>query len=302
MMKKLQPKRYFSIIFVPDQDGDPRNLLLSYGQGKLLLVALIVLGLHAIIGVAGYFYIGSLRGQRSELKENVRALEVRNKKIESIYAEFEKIKSIDQKIRTAFGSTLGLEPQIPEDWAEMATRAQGALPVQNEDMGTRTQQPELSEHRTRDGLYFLADKKGIYSGPEYFPTLLPVGGYLTTHFQKGGWYVGRSHYGIDIAASKGSVIRAAGAGIVIFSDWTPDLGNMVVLSHGNGLYSYYGHAMHLLVEQGAFIRKGQPLALLGSSGISSAPHLHFEIWKNGEPLDPEDFLFALQQRQDEGSL
>jgi len=289
-------------MFVPDQDGDPRNLLLSYGQGRMLLIVLAILGLHTLLGVVGYFYIGSLRGQRTELKENVSTLEIRNKKIEGIYSEFEKIKAIDQKIRTAFGSTLGLEPQIPEDWAEMATRIQSTAPVMTDGTGMRTVPSESSENHTRDGLYFLTEKKGVYTGPEYLPTLLPVGGYLTTHFQKGGWYIGRSHYGIDIAAPKGSVIRAAGAGIVILSDWTPDLGNVVVLSHGNGLYSYYGHAMHLLVEQGNFVRKGQSIALLGSSGISSAPHLHFEIWKNGEPLDPEDFLFAARQRQDENSL
>lgn len=300
-MKKEQPKRYFSLMFVPDQDGDPKSLLLSYGQGKLLLAAAAVLVLHAVLGVAGYVYIGSLQGQRAELQADVRELEARNKKIESIYAEFEKIKAIDQKIRTAFGSTLGLEPEIPEDWAEMAERMQRDTSPETGVPDRAIPDAGSSVDRSRDGLYFLVEKKNVYTGPEFLPTLLPVGGYLTTHFQEGGWYVGRSHYGIDIAASKGSVIRAAGSGVVVLSDWTPDLGNMVVLSHGNGLFSYYGHAMHLLVEQGVFVRKGQPLALLGSSGISSAPHLHFEIWKNGEPLDPENYLFALRQRQDESS-
>ena len=108
-----------------------------------------------------------------------------------------------------------------------------------------------------------------------------------------GWYMGRNHFGIDIAGSKGSSINAAGAGIVLLSNWTPDFGNMIIISHGNGLYSYYGHAMRLLVEQGTQVRKGQLIAQMGSSGISSAAHLHFEIWKDGRPLDPEDYLFAL---------
>lgn len=289
-------------MFIPDQEGDPKTLLLSYGQGRMLLVVLAVLAMHIITGLAGYLYIGSLIRQRSELRDHVLTLEVRNKKIESIYSEFERIKAIDQKIRTAFGSTLGLESRISEDWAEMAINVQKDAPAKPEGSTTDVQAEGSSANHSRDGLYFLAEKKGSYSGPEYIPTLLPVGGYLTTHFQKGGWYIGRSHYGIDIAASKGSVIRAAGAGIVLLSDWTPDLGNMVVLSHGNGLYSYYGHAMRLLVEQGASVRKGQPVALLGSSGISSAPHLHFEIWKNGEPLDPEDYLFAVKQNQDKNNL
>ena len=124
-------------------------------------------------------------------------------------------------------------------------------------------------------------------------------GYLTTHFHRGGWFLGRSHWGIDIAARKGSPIRAAGSGIIIMADWTPDFGNIVVISHGNGFFTYYGHAMRLLVDQGFHVKKGDAIALLGSSGSSSAPHLHFEIWKNGKPIDPEQFLFVVQKEKEE---
>ena len=65
-----------------------------------------------------------------------------------------------------------------------------------------------------------------------------------------------------------------------------------MISHGGGFYSYYGHAQRVLVDQGDNVQKGQPIAYLGSSGPSSAPHLHFEIWKNGEPVDPIKILYA----------
>ena len=67
-----------------------------------------------------------------------------------------------------------------------------------------------------------------------------------------------------------------------------------MLAHGNGLFSYYAHAMRLLVAQGMHVERGDVIAFVGSSGISSAPHLHFEIWKDGEALDPEKFVFALE--------
>jgi murein DD-endopeptidase MepM/ murein hydrolase activator NlpD len=93
---------------------------------------------------------------------------------------------------------------------------------------------------------------------------------------------------------EGTPIRAAGSGIVLLANWTDDFGNAIIIAHGYGFFSYYAHAMRLLVTQGSVVRKGDIIALLGSSGISSAPHLHFEIWKNGEPLDPERFIFSIQ--------
>ena len=147
--------------------------------------------------------------------------------------------------------------------------------------------------------YFLyMQEKTIYD-PESLPTMLPIEGYLTTHFQRRSWFQKRTHQGIDIAAEKGSVIHAAGSGIVVQANWTPDLGHMVIINHGHGFLSYYGHAMRLLVVQGDQVKKGQAIALLGSSGISSAPHLHFEVWKDGEPLDPETFLFVIRDRSED---
>jgi murein DD-endopeptidase MepM/ murein hydrolase activator NlpD len=84
--------------------------------------------------------------------------------------------------------------------------------------------------------------------------------------------------------------------VVLLADWTPDFGNMIILSHGMGYFSYYGHTMKALVEQGTRVRKGDAIGLVGSSGISSAPHLHFEIWKDGKPVNPEEILYATQKR------
>lgn len=285
-------KRYFSLMYVPDHEGDPKSVLMSYFQGRLVLIALVILGIHIVLGAAGYYYIAKLRGQRSVLKSQVYSLTAENKQIERIVREFEIIKERDQRIRQALGSTLGVQPRSPEEWEQAIAATQEAgeslnVPLNNQSQVT----PPLN--RPREGLYRLVERESGYDGPEYLPTLLPVSGYVTSHFQKGSWYMGRNHWGIDIAGSKGTSINASGAGVVLLANWTPDFGNMIIISHGNGLYSYYGHAMRLLVEQGTRVRKGQVIAQMGSSGISSAAHLHFEIWKDGSPLDPEDYLFAL---------
>jgi murein DD-endopeptidase MepM/ murein hydrolase activator NlpD len=70
------------------------------------------------------------------------------------------------------------------------------------------------------------------------------------------------------------------------------LGNLVIIYHKNGYFTYYGHNQRLLINRNSVVKKGSTIALVGNSGISSAPHLHFEIWKDGIPLDPKDYLLA----------
>ncbi len=94
------------------------------------------------------------------------------------------------------------------------------------------------------------------------------------------------HTGVDIGASYGSKIVAAGSGIVIFSGWYGAYGNAVIIDHGNGLSSLYGHMSSRGVAANDVVVPGQEIGKVGSTGWSTGPHLHFEIRKNGEPVNP----------------
>ena len=100
----------------------------------------------------------------------------------------------------------------------------------------------------------------------------------------------RFHHGIDIADSYGSKIRAASSGRVVFSGEKGNYGNAVVIMHKGGLSTLYAHNSKNLVKTGDYVKRGQPIALIGDSGRSTGPHLHFEVRRNGEPLDPSRFL------------
>ena len=100
------------------------------------------------------------------------------------------------------------------------------------------------------------------------------------------------HQGIDFAASKGTEIRSAAAGMVEFSGTRDGYGLMVQIRHGNGYQTRYGHASKLLVQSGQMIERGERIALVGSTGRSTGPHLHFEVLKNGRPANPLKFLSA----------
>jgi murein DD-endopeptidase MepM/ murein hydrolase activator NlpD len=115
----------------------------------------------------------------------------------------------------------------------------------------------------------------------------PVNGPVVSGF---GTRWGRLHEGIDITASTGTPIWAAAAGTVIHAGWLGGYGNLVVVDHGNGLATAYAHASAILVAVGQQVAQGETVSLVGSTGNSSGPHLHFEVRVNGIAVDPLLYL------------
>jgi murein DD-endopeptidase MepM/ murein hydrolase activator NlpD len=115
----------------------------------------------------------------------------------------------------------------------------------------------------------------------------PVNGPVVSGF---GMRWGRMHEGIDIAASSGTPIHAAAAGTVIHAGWLGGYGNLVVVDHGDGLSTAYAHASAILVGVGQHVSQGETLSLVGSTGNSTGPHLHFEVRVNGSAVDPLAYL------------
>lgn len=115
----------------------------------------------------------------------------------------------------------------------------------------------------------------------------PVSGILTSRY---GYRWGSTHTGIDIGVAMGTSIKAAAGGTVSFSGWKGSLGQLVVISHGNGIQTYYGHCSKLLVSAGQKISAGQVIAKVGSTGRSTGPHLHFEIRINGSSINPQSYI------------
>ena len=116
----------------------------------------------------------------------------------------------------------------------------------------------------------------------------PTKGTLTSGFGKRN---GRKHEGIDIAAPKGTPIYAAAAGKVVFSGWGPTgYGKMVIIKHRNHLSTVYAHNSSILVKKGSQVIQGQKIALMGSTGRSTGPHLHFEINYQGTRVNPWNYL------------
>jgi murein DD-endopeptidase MepM/ murein hydrolase activator NlpD len=117
----------------------------------------------------------------------------------------------------------------------------------------------------------------------------PTSGYVTSEF---GYRIHpiagnlKFHTGIDIGADYGTPIEAADGGRVIYNSWFGGYGNTIIIDHGKGIVTLYAHCSELFVKSGQLVVKGQKIALVGSTGNSTGPHLHFEVRKNGEPTNP----------------
>jgi murein DD-endopeptidase MepM/ murein hydrolase activator NlpD len=128
------------------------------------------------------------------------------------------------------------------------------------------------------------------------PSILPTAGVLSSRFSASRFHPihhqALPHEGIDISAPHGTPILAAAKGIVTFSGWMSGLGNTVEIDHGFGYVTRYGHASKLLVRRGQEIARGEVIAQVGSTGISTSPHLHYEVRVGGKAMNPLDFVIG----------
>ena len=115
---------------------------------------------------------------------------------------------------------------------------------------------------------------------------IPVKGLVTQSFN-----IEEEHFGVDIVTKENELIKSTLNGVVVFSSWTPETGNVIAIQHENNFLSVYKHNSALLKSQGQRVEAGEAIAIIGNSGKwSSGPHLHFELWYNNNPVNPEQYI------------
>ena len=119
----------------------------------------------------------------------------------------------------------------------------------------------------------------------------PVSGTISSRFGARSRVRSSAHTGLDIATSTGTPVVAAASGTVTFSGWKGSYGYLMVITHSNGVQTYYGHCSKLYYSAGQTVSKGQKIAAVGNTGNSTGPHLHFEIRVNGVAYNPQNYLY-----------
>lgn len=154
---------------------------------------------------------------------------------------------------------------------------------QAEDLQPTEADLQLRAEVEREDKYNLFEKAQSKENIILFP---PIKGLITGKFSSRN-----KHFAVDIASTKNTPIKAILNGTIVFADWTPFSGNVIVLRHNNGFISVYKNLASLTTSQGDVVKTGEAIALAGATGLESdGIHLHFELWKDGYPIDPTQFI------------
>ncbi len=181
-------------------------------------------------------------------------------KVLALYRDLERLKEVEQMVQQALGTNL----------------------EESEDVENKLVAKPI-------------DSPAPLGGVTYIPSLIPVNGVVTQEMIQTHESDTKTHYGIDIAVPIGSDILASASGQVVFAGYTTELGNLIVVYHGNEYFTYYGHNESIVVKAYQQVQSGDVIAKSGDTGESSGPHLHYEIWKEGEAVDPLSYFPALNQ-------
>jgi murein DD-endopeptidase MepM/ murein hydrolase activator NlpD len=280
-------KNQYTIVFVPDEDASKaKNFKFSFWQLAIGLAVFSVSAVALIVLALTYTPLGQmfpLSNKGLENKYNKELVSL-NQKMTGLMEQLVELRTYNFKLRKAFGENVAASDSsggtvTPRSSAIEKTefheeKQTAAVPIQ-----VMEPEPQLR------GVQQTKLESNVQQTIS-FPAILPTEGYMTRRFEPE-----YNHYGLDIAGKIGTLVVASADGNVVFSGWTYTDGYVVILSHSSGFMSFYKHNQALLKTAGTFVRRGEPIATLGSSGTtSSGPHLHFEIWKDGVPVNPTAYL------------
>ena len=235
-----------------------------------------------------------LRALRERVSEQNLALYHLDAKFEGLSAEVERLRAMDNRIRSLVKANASLRRKSPSGigGAETPeTSAANRLDKLLDLKFDRMKKDLLVDVNDLDVLGETLDSRRLLleSVPGGWPvrgTLSSVFGVRNSPFTETPVF----HHGLDIVARAGVPVLASASGVVVKSGYEALYGNMVVVDHGAGYRSVYGHLSSCSVEEGAFVNRGEELGKVGSTGRSTGPHLHYEVRVNGLPVNPARFL------------
>lgn len=295
-------KKEFTFVVIPPKTSKVIRLKVP----RLLLVgALVLIAAFAVLGVVSIYRWAALQGQLAAyealkgdyLRQQVSIKKVANQ-VDQFKAEIDHLREMDYKLRLITDlevdrpgpSTYGIGGFIDANDQGLLQQAEqngmDLLAVLNKDLSRLEKMVRYQEESFNSLKAHLADKKDVI---ERTPYRWPVRGFLSsTYGPRSDPFTGtqRIHEAIDIVAPKGTPIKAPADGIVTYSGPDPSLGNMLVLDHGYGVITRYGHNNANLVREGQRVKRGDTIATVGTTGRSTGPHLHYELRVNDVAINP----------------
>ncbi len=301
-MKRPTPqKRYvtYDLLLIPDNNRRMKKVRISDKHIQWLIGGALTGLLFLIFNIIGFWHYRSLYASLEGERQKVIAFEKDKVELASKVEILEKTLTETEQMTGKLASLVGPE-RLP------LQKGVGPIPSQAFDVQARTAsvdlttlQPHVDDMQDRamnlqskiKELKKIQEDKLIYMAST--PSLWPVKGWVTSDFgaRRSPFSLAPDfHEGVDIAAQWGTPVISSADGVVTFAGYRGGLGKSIIIDHGFGIKTYYGHNSEILVTEGQKITRGTKIALVGSTGHSTGPHLHYEVHLDGVPVDPMKYV------------
>lgn len=301
-------KKYTVMVFDESRLGEVKTRKIS---SRVIRFAIMSVALYVFISGAGFFYLNNLYKERSslytfkeenlKLKDKIAGYEAQiidiNEKLAGVMELENKVRSLasygepsTDKKQLAVG---GKEVDVLQDLSKVSERKDKRffeeLNTTLTNLGMEIEKRAVSLSELAD---FLEEQKLMLSST---PSIWPVKGWISSGFgYRISPFTGRRvfHEGLDIATKYNTPVHATAKGIVVFAGRKAGYGKTVIVDHGYGYITKYGHNNALIVKAGDKVNKGDVIAEVGSTGRSTGPHVHYEVIVNGIPVNPLKFIVS----------
>ena len=292
--------RCWTVMVVPHGSDSPRSYSISERAVRAALYVGAMLGLMAAIGLGtaiattGRFISGAVRPtEANAMSSHPRDMSEVAKRMASLRDTLEVIRKREAQIRLLAGlpatdSAARILATAQDSLADSAARGLPHADVE-----------ALIERADQLSARFAAVTDSLERNAQRFasvPSIMPTPGWLTSQFSRSRnhplLHISRPHEGIDVAAPMGAPIIAPASGVVMRVGYENGYGNTLEIDHGNGIVTRYAHCSRIDVKGGQRVTRGQTIAAVGSTGLATGPHLHYEIHINGKVVNPLTYVLA----------
>jgi len=301
-------KRRWTVMIVPHDDGKSRTVSVSSTVVRLLAgvgtiaAAFVLASTYGVVtrsvdlarskqlqaeNRALAHEIAQLDERVADLSDTLAVISLRDQQVRLVAG----LEPLDADVRRAgIGGPAGTWPERERLLADAGTNGRQALRVHT-NLDALIRRANLISSSFREASESLSSHVRRLSAT---PSIMPTEGFLTSNFAKVRYHpilhYNRAHEGIDITAPYGSPIIAPAAGRVTKAGWENGYGIVVEIDHGYGIVTRYAHQSRVGVHVGQQLRRGDRIGFIGSTGLSTGPHLHYEVIVNGRPVDPLRFI------------
>ncbi|HEX5072883.1 MAG TPA: M23 family metallopeptidase [Gemmatimonadaceae bacterium] len=292
--------RCWTVMVVPHGSDSPRSYSISERAVRAALYVGAMLGLMAAIGLGtaiattGRFISGAVRPtEANAMSSHPRDMSEVAKRMASLRDTLEVIRKREAQIRLLAGlpATDSAARILATAQDSLANSAARGLPHADVEA--------LIERADQLSARFAAVTDSLERNAQRFasvPSIMPTPGWLTSQFSRSRnhplLHISRPHEGIDVAAPMGAPIIAPASGVVMRVGYENGYGNTLEIDHGNGIVTRYAHCSRIDVKGGQRVTRGQTIAAVGSTGLATGPHLHYEIHINGKVVNPLTYVLS----------